>query len=457
MTRVEKKRQAEILAGFVNLLENGGGKPPVNTPAELTAASVGLPAGAVGWAVAVSHQCADAVMAAMGADAAWLPEKETRRAIEISVLSLLRQLAGRAREFPLNPDQISLARKMARHGLPYERYMGGLRLVQGIVLEAMLGAAAEGELARERAWLPGGLAAAVTRFFDEAVGAVVSEYLAERQRAIAQTLADRRRIARALIAGENVPEDLAARTLGITLAQHHLAFVLWGPEDNAPAGGRGELEAIAARAASALRCPTPLAIPDDRDDKTLLCWITSPAPFPPGHRGILSQVFGAGEFRAAIGSPHQGADGFRRTHLAARDAERVARRGLPGKVILYQDVDFLALLTCDPERARWFVDDQLGQLGAPGDEALSDLRATALCYLESGSSLVRTAAALHIHRNTVLYRLGSVERMLGRPLGERPLATYAALALAQQAGGSLDRDHTAKTLSGPSLDDITYL
>jgi DNA-binding PucR family transcriptional regulator len=103
------------------------------------------------------------------------------------------------------------------------------------------------------------------------------------------------------------------------------------------------------------------------------------------------------------------------------------------------------------------VDDQLGPLGSSGDEALSDLRATALSYLESGNSLVRTAAALHIHRNTVLYRLGSIERMLGRTLGERPLATYAALALAQQVGGSLDLDHTTETVSGPPLEDITYL
>ena len=38
---------------------------------------------------------------------------------------------------------------------------------------------------------------------------------------------------------------------------------------------------------------------------------------------------------------------------------------------------------------------------------------------------MRTAAALHVHRNTVLYRLGSIERLLGRELGPSPLGDEA--------------------------------
>ena len=434
---MEQARQAEALARLVDLLATSGKLPSVNEPADLAAATARLPAGAVDWAVMMGRQCADAVVAAMGEGARWLPEDETRRAIEMEVLSLLRHVAGNAREFQLNPDQISIAHKMARHGLPYERYMGGLRLVQTIVLSALLDQAADYRPAQARSWLPGALAATVTRFFDQSVGAVVSEYLAERQRAIAQTVADRRRIALALISGERVAEEVAERTLGICLAHHHLAVILWAEGPNAPAVARGELEATVARAANALHAPAALTISDDRDDRTLLGWITTPVRFSPDYPGVLSRVFAAGEFRVAIGSPEHGADGFRRTHLAARDAERVARQGVPARITVYRDVDVLALLSLDPEPARWFVSDQLGQLASPGNDALADLRATALCYLECGNSLVRTAAVLHVHRNTVLYRLNSIERMLGRPLGERPLATHAALTLAQQFGGPL--------------------
>ena len=52
----------------------------------------------------------------------------------------------------------------------------------------------------------------------------------------------------------------------------------------------------------------------------------------------------------------------------------------------------VALLTTDPERAQRFVADHLGKLAVQNDETLADLRATALCYLESGCSLVKTAA-----------------------------------------------------------------
>ncbi|HTR90157.1 MAG TPA: helix-turn-helix domain-containing protein [Trebonia sp.] len=157
-----------------------------------------------------------------------------------------------------------------------------------------------------------------------------------------------------------------------------------------------------------------------------------------------------GEFRTAAG--------FRRSYLAARDAERIARQGFAGKVTAYRDVDLIALLTADPERAQRFVADHLGGLAAQDDETLADLRATALCYLESGYSLVKTAAALHVHRNTVLYRLGSIERLLGRELGTNPLATHAALALAQRLGPALlDRDFTPRPQPDQGLADATYL
>jgi len=118
----------------------------------------------------------------------------------------------------------------------------------------------------------------------------------------------------------------------------------------------------------------------------------------------------------------------------------------------------IALLTADPERAQWFVADRLGKLAAAGDETVADLRATALCYLESGYSLVKTAAALHVHRNTVLYRLDSLQRLLGRELGTDPLATHAALSLVQRLGHSLlDRDLPPRHGRDQDLADVTYL
>src|SRR6516225_9388580 len=138
---MENGAQAEVLADFVAALPSAS-QPPANKPADVAAAGAGLPAAAVGWAIALGRKCSDAVLAVMGEDAAWLPEDETRRGIEFSVLSAVRRLAVDVRDFPLSADQVSLAHKMARHGLPYERYMRGLRMVQEILLEALLDEAA---------------------------------------------------------------------------------------------------------------------------------------------------------------------------------------------------------------------------------------------------------------------------------------------------------------------------
>ena len=125
------------------------------------------------------------------------------------------------------------------------------------------------------------------------------------------------------------------------------------------------------------------------------------------------------------------------SYLAARDAERVARQGLSGKVTAYREVDLIALLTGDLERSQRFVTDHLGKLATCGDDTITELRATALCYLESGSSLVKTAAALHVHRNTVLYRLGSIERILGLELAASPLSPRTPLSLSRSCSGPL--------------------
>jgi hypothetical protein len=443
---MEAGGQAELVAGLIAALAVDDDAEPVNRPADVAAASAGLPVAAVGWAVAVSSRCADAVRTAMGAQGAWLPEGETRRAIEMSVLAMLRHVALGDLEFPLDADQVSVVRNMARRGRPYQGYLDGLRLVQAVALEALLDRAASYGPPADRARLAVALATSVTGFFDQGVSAVVSEFLAERQRAIAAAAAERDRVTAALIAGEHVSEELAACTLGVNLTHHHLAVIFW----SADPGSRADLETSAARAAGALRASTTLVVPDAGDDAALLCWISRTAPFPADWADALSRV-SLGRARVAAGSAHRGAAGFRRSHLEASDARRAARQGLADRVIAYHDIDALALLSSDPERAQWFVTDQLGGLAGTDSDALADLRATALCYLEFGRSLVRTAAALNVHRNTVLYRLASIERLIGRPLAERPLPTLAALTLVQRLGPKLVTGDFAPRVPGGQL------
>ena len=99
---------------------------------------------------------------------------------------------------------------------------------------------------------------------------------------------------------------------------------------------------------------------------------------------------------------------------------------------------------------------ELGGLATDSD-ALADLRTTALYYLESGRSLAQTAVALNVHRNTVLYRLARIERLLGRPLAERPLPTLATLTLIQRFGPELvTRDFAPRVPAGHLREEGDY-
>jgi carbohydrate diacid regulator len=64
------------------------------------------------------------------------------------------------------------------------------------------------------------------------------------------------------------------------------------------------------------------------------------------------------------------------------------------------------------------------------------LRDTITAWCESGFNLVRASAALHIHRDTVVYRMNKIEQITGRPLREHrtTMALYLA-CLADRLGG----------------------
>jgi len=437
MEGTESAHVAEFVAGLVP----DSPVLPVTAPDDLAARAAGLSEGAVGWAVEVGRRCSDATVIEQGEHAAQLSEDDTRHAIEVSMLSLLRRLCGDSSVAVLNEWQLGVARTMARLDWPYERYVLGLRLAQDMALGALLSRAVGWGRANARPGLLLAITHGVAAYFDDMVRAVITEFLAERQRAIAQSIAERRRLVAALVAGVEVPASVAATTLGIDLAQHHLALILWCPRASAsnrddPAGwSKSQFELAVNRAAGRLRVPATLTMPPDealpgiRDD-ALLCWLTNPVPFSAGYLEGLAELFAASrEVRIAVGVPSQGPSGFRRSHLAAIDAYRVARTAQRTGLTAYAEVGALALLSADQERTRWFVREELGKLGEDGP-TLDDLRETALCYLETGRNLMDTARRLHVHRNTVVYRLAKIERLLGRPLDERPFATQAALTLA---------------------------
>ena len=222
-------------------------------------------------------------------------------------------------------------------------------------------------------------------------------------------------------------EARASARLGWELARPHTAFVVWSAAGEA---GPTLLENTAAALSEAAGCERPIAMA--AGGSTLWAWLSGGAP----DRERMREAMESADPRllVALGPTREGIVGFRRSHAAALDVQRVvADSGLPehSRLIGWEEVEVVALAGRDTAAAKEFVAAVLGDL-AGGDASTERLRETARVFLEEGSNAPRAAQRLHLHRNTVLYRVARAEELLSHPMAERRLAVMLALELARR-------------------------
>ncbi len=134
--------------------------------------------------------------------------------------------------------------------------------------------------------------------------------------------------------------------------------------------------------------------------------------------------------RAGVGGPARGIAALREAYADAGDALRLGKGSEAAHVI--DDLRGHQVLAAVGHRARArLVSLVAGDLATHPD--WPELRATLIAWCESGFNLVRTAEALHIHRNTLIYRLEKVERLTGHPWRDHraTLTTYLACLASQ--------------------------
>ncbi len=115
-----------------------------------------------------------------------------------------------------------------------------------------------------------------------------------------------------------------------------------------------------------------------------------------------------------IGEVASSLRGLRDSYQDAADALRIGpQTGAPGGVFAIERMRVPQMLTASGHHARDRIRDlTLGSL--PGQPDWLALRATLIAWVEGGFSLVRASELLHIHRNTLLYRLDKITQLLGR-------------------------------------------
>jgi carbohydrate diacid regulator len=119
--------------------------------------------------------------------------------------------------------------------------------------------------------------------------------------------------------------------------------------------------------------------------------------------------------RVAVGGTGTGVVALHDAYADAVDALRLGPRISPGSTTyLIDELRAHQVMASVGLRARArLMKVVAGPLVAQPD--WPDLRATLIAWCESGFNLVRTAEALHIHRNTLIYRLQKVERLTATP------------------------------------------
>lgn len=133
-----------------------------------------------------------------------------------------------------------------------------------------------------------------------------------------------------------------------------------------------------------------------------------------------------------VGSVQSGASGLIRSLTEASDAARLAAGRAQSGHFVHVDGLGLAQLLLAWTQTDTFL-PAAHQLLAPLAQSSGNLLETLALYLDSESSLARTASALGIHRNTVADRISRVERLLGIDLGdaETRLALHLAVRTAR--------------------------
>jgi sugar diacid utilization regulator len=159
---------------------------------------------------------------------------------------------------------------------------------------------------------------------------------------------------------------------------------------------------------------------------------------PPGSQHLaegcvarMRDLFGDAVVTIGIGGTcREPAEIARSYGQARRTIDALARLGRQGEVVAFEELGIHRLLLQVPDllELRAFATEVLGPLSAADRQRGTELLATLSCYFRENGSPQRTAQSLHVHPNTVTYRLRRIRAITGLQLD-----TYRDRLMAQVA------------------------
>lgn len=257
---------------------------------------------------------------------------------------------------------------------------------------------------------------------------VVGVYEDERERWLENQNSVRALQVREVLAGGPIDVDAATTAIRYPLLRHHVALVLWYPDQHADHDELARLQRVARELADAAGAePSPLFVAADRTTG----WVWLSYRTDPGDVTARIRTFARTRSELpsiAMGTAGSGVDGFRRSYRQAMRARAVAVVDDEHAFIAASDpgMTAAALLGANLTELRDWVTEVLGPLASdtPNDERL---RETLRVFLRTGSSYKAAAQELNLHFNSVKYRVGRAVARRGRPIADDRLDVELAL------------------------------
>jgi sugar diacid utilization regulator len=234
-----------------------------------------------------------------------------------------------------------------------------------------------------------------------------------------------------------------ARHLGYDPALEHRVLAI--AVDTAPAARSAERAAtLRDRAAAAVEQFFTFRLPDAitsiRPDEVVVLLperqpqrpASDPRHLAGGCLARMREVFPDTVITVGIGGPCSDPGEIARSYGQARQTiDALLRLGRRGQVAAFADLGIhrLLLQVPDPAELRSFAAEVLGVLSAADRRRGSELLATLACYFRENNSPQRTARSLHVHPNTVSYRIRRIREITGLQLDNYRDRLMAQVAL----------------------------
>lgn len=282
--------------------------------------------------------------------------------------------------------------------------------------------------------------------FVDATLAGIAEQMQTEYAELAQDIhAERRKIVELILDGAPVSDDRAQAQLDYAFERFHTAAIIWRPqtEDDDPTS----LDRVAEALSQAVGCPRSLNV--IASATTRWVWFKDIGDV---NVGLLNDVLEvAPDSRIAVGTSASGIEGFRRSHLEALTTQRMLTRlRSRHQVALFADVQMIALLTENPAEADNFIKTTLGDF----ESANPTLHTTVLTYINAECNASRAAKILYTHRNTLLHRLETAQRLLPRPLSQTTVQVAAAIGALQWRGEQPSYSTSMRVSNGNQTDGL---